>query len=238
MLIKCRECEKEYSDKVANCIHCGCPTIEVNETNEKINRILEHSENSQSRGIFTSMIGSIMSLLAMGIVLLPTWNWWKRGFFYFVFGGVLLFVIGVITALISDHWFYHTFKVLYAMDIFIITIVILILIVLELRVRKKIKTMNIIHKKANFKALLPNGRLTKKLATFGWFTRQIVNLFIGSFSIIIVFLVIALIDTEFLKDLFSKNELIIMFMFSFFTPIIFIEYKVGKYQDSQEENNL
>ena len=35
-LIKCNECNKEISDMVENCIHCGAPKLE-NSVNESFN---------------------------------------------------------------------------------------------------------------------------------------------------------------------------------------------------------
>lgn len=53
-LIKCKECEKEYSDKASQCPNCGNPTIE--------------NPNVKKKNVFTRIISIILSICIFGVL--------------------------------------------------------------------------------------------------------------------------------------------------------------------------
>ena len=49
MLIECKECRKDISDKADSCPQCGVPNPAVSYELERLNRELEELENEESR---------------------------------------------------------------------------------------------------------------------------------------------------------------------------------------------
>ena len=79
MLINCKECNKEYSDKAEACPNCGCPTLSDFEHRLK--------NNTEYKGT------SWLMLLSLKIFKnLPNMKWYFRYLFY-LFLGIFLFLV-------------------------------------------------------------------------------------------------------------------------------------------------
>ena len=69
MLINCKECNKEYSDKAEACPNCGCPTVEMQEQAEE----KQFSDNKWYVRYFIYLIfGGVLFVLIGFIVVMAT----------------------------------------------------------------------------------------------------------------------------------------------------------------------
>lgn len=72
-LISCPECEKEISDKVKNCPHCGYPLI--NDTPQKVEVTGVNLENGSKRKALISVAAiAVLALITYGIITLINSN--------------------------------------------------------------------------------------------------------------------------------------------------------------------
>ncbi|RLA78986.1 MAG: hypothetical protein DRG78_13875 [Epsilonproteobacteria bacterium] len=103
-LIKCIDCENEYSDKAEACPGCGCPTIN-NTISEKRKNIKECSINITGNETFNYnlslkewiilglflIIGTGMRDLSIGMGMVDL------TLFYFIIGGIIIFIMRIIS---------------------------------------------------------------------------------------------------------------------------------------------
>jgi len=87
MLIKCKECNHEISDKSIACVKCGCPVKEKSQTIEKTSKKLKGQLAFCSLMIFIGLIivfiypitGIIITIIGLiGYLLTKSEMWWEH----------------------------------------------------------------------------------------------------------------------------------------------------------------
>jgi len=132
MLINCKECNKEYSDKAEACPNCGCPTVEVQvQQIDPLDYVPQDTTTARS-----------LTILARIIRHLPNMKWYLRYLFYLVFGGGLFVFFTIIFAMTVEQSFWNDiYNSQHTFTIFLLIIVASVLIPIEYKTLKSIKRL-------------------------------------------------------------------------------------------------